>query len=315
MFIEQTRRLISLMKQGIITEKEMLNIVEDLSKDIPESDDILFNKDLFFELTYYKDVLGYAVYQGYCGNDEEIYIPETYRGLPVIYIPEEAFAECSNLHEIFLPDNLIGVGDNAFADCQELTGIVFPNNVKYIGTGVCSGCLRLEHFVLPKDLEYIGEDVLECCDSLKSIHIPASLIEVPDFFCDRLQGLSTAFLEDGLQVIGYSAFSRCYSLWKVEIPASIRKIEKDAFSQCENLNQIVYKGTYEDWLKIEKSEAWNRDTPSISLKCIDKSVTIKVGESYLYSEQWLKDRLRCNPHELMREQIIKRYLENIDKNN
>lgn len=58
MFIEKTKRLICLMEQGVLTEKEMLRMVEDLSKDIPEFDDILFNKDLFFELTYYKDVLG-----------------------------------------------------------------------------------------------------------------------------------------------------------------------------------------------------------------------------------------------------------------
>ena len=293
----------------------MIRIVEDLSKDIPESDDVLFNKDLFFELTYYKDVLGYAVYQGYCGNNEEIYIPETYRGLPVILIPERAFEDCYQLREIFLPDCLLGIEDAAIYDCKNLESVVLPNGVKFVGAAAFSGCVSLKTLVFSNNLEYIGEDALERCDSLTYIHIPASLVEVPSFLCHNCGSISTAFLEDGLQVIGYGAFNRCYSLWKVEIPASIGKIEKNAFSQCEGLKQIVYKGTYEDWQKIEKSEAWNHDTPSIILKCIDKSVTINEGDSYLYSEQWLKDGLRCNPPELIKEQLIKSYLENLDKNN
>lgn len=310
MFDEKISNLIKLFEDGIVTEKEMFDVVKDISRNIPVSDDPLFNEDLYFELIYRDGILGYSVYQGYCGAESEIYIPEYYRGLPVICVPEEAFLECKNLIEVFLPDTLIYIERFAFSQCHNLERIILPNSVKCIGCGAFEGCVRLETIVLSNNLEYIDEDVINGCDSLKSITIPSSLKKVPTLLCAGCENLVTAFVKNGVKEVGYGSFERCYSLWKVELPTSLEKIEKNAFSQCESLRKIIFEGNYEEWLQIEKDNDWNRDTPSFELKCLDRTITIAEGANYMYTEEWLNDRLRCNPHELIRKEIFKKYIEN-----
>ena len=45
-------------------------------------------------------------------------------------------------------------------------------------------------------------------------------------------------------------FSRCSNLTTVLIPKSINNIIADAFKDCDNLNNLYYDGTMEDWLNI-----------------------------------------------------------------
>ena len=148
MLNKEIKALLKLVEEGVLNQNEMLKIVDDLSRDIPESDDPLFNHNLSFDLIFYKEVLGYSVYPGKCSNDEEIFIPETYRGLPVIVIPKRAFEDCNELREIFLPDSLLAIDESAFYDCHQLEQIVLPNSVKFVGAAAFSGCVNLKTIVL-----------------------------------------------------------------------------------------------------------------------------------------------------------------------
>ena len=46
-------------------------------------------------------------------------------------------------------------------------------------------------------------------------------------------------------------FSNCTSLTNITIPDSVTSIEYCAFYGCSSLNKIYYKGTAEEWDKIE----------------------------------------------------------------
>ena len=52
----------------------------------------------------------------------------------LIIISYEAFAGCSNLGSITIPDGVTTIGDNAFNDCSSLATITIPDSVTSIGS-------------------------------------------------------------------------------------------------------------------------------------------------------------------------------------
>ena len=50
----------------------------------------------------------------------------------VCYIGKMAFAGCSNLRVVRLPETVIGIDDFAFCDCENLMDVHFPFNIEYI---------------------------------------------------------------------------------------------------------------------------------------------------------------------------------------
>ncbi|MBR5156909.1 MAG: leucine-rich repeat protein [Clostridia bacterium] len=55
---------------------------------------------------------------------------------------------------------------------------------------------------------------------------------------------------EGVTSIGDSVFSHCDGLTTVTIPVSLTDIDYFAFSDCNNLSDVYYSGTEEDWAKI-----------------------------------------------------------------
>ena len=71
----------------------------------------------------------------YTGTAMEVYIPATYKGLPVTSIGERVFWGCSSLISITLSGNskLASIGSRAFDGCSGLTSIAIPDSVTSIG--------------------------------------------------------------------------------------------------------------------------------------------------------------------------------------
>ena len=57
-------------------------------------------------------------------------------------------------------------------------------------------------------------------------------------------------IADGVPEIKAELFSRCYNLEMISIPSSVKKIGKQAFSNCD-IETVEFRGSLSDWLKIE----------------------------------------------------------------
>ena len=53
------------------------------------------------------------------------------------------------------------------------------------------------------------------------------------------------------QTIGTGSFSGCIGLKRITIPKCVKRIEENAFKNCERLEDVYYEGILEDWRKIE----------------------------------------------------------------
>lgn len=89
----------------------------------------------------------YAVVTGYDESETNVVvIAPLYDGLPVREIQADAFAGCTNLASITLPDGITAIGDNAFNGCTDLMGIYLSSSVVRVGENAFKGCTELSIF-------------------------------------------------------------------------------------------------------------------------------------------------------------------------
>lgn len=87
-------------------------------------------------------------------------------------IGDEAFMECWDLTQVYIPNSVTKIGDSAFDDCENLTRINIPNSVTEIGDSAFYWCENLTQINIPKSITKIGDSALKCCFNLTQIIIP-----------------------------------------------------------------------------------------------------------------------------------------------
>ena len=78
--------------------------------------------DFDFSVTF-----GKVTITRYKGIGGDVVIPDTIDGRPVTAIGESAFACCTVLTSVTLPNSLTRIGDSAFERCVFLTSVTMPN--------------------------------------------------------------------------------------------------------------------------------------------------------------------------------------------
>ena len=205
----------------------------------------------------------------------DIVIPAEYRGLPVKEIGAEAFAGCSALKSVTLPEGLEKIGTYAFYRCSALERVVFPESLRTFGEEAFADCSALKSVTLPAGLDSIGRAAFSGCDGITDItlpfvgeadgadgrlgyifgesrnsneNVPASLrtvvltggTQIPARAFEECGGLENVTLPAGLESIGERAFAGCSALKSVVFPESLRAIGEEAFANCRMLEQITF---------------------------------------------------------------------------
>ena len=103
-------------------------------------------------LIFEKTDNGYSV-TGYEGAPTVVVIPETYEGLPVMSIGQDAFAGCTGMTSVTIPDSVTSIGRTAFLSCTGLTTVTIPGSVTSIGEGAFTSCVKLVEVYNKSDLD------------------------------------------------------------------------------------------------------------------------------------------------------------------
>ena len=93
---------------------------------------------------------GMITITGYTGGGGAVVIPDTINGLPVAGIGSSAFACCTGLTAVTVPNSVTSIGNDAFCNCLSLTGVYFMGNAPTDGNwSVFDGANKAIVYYLP----------------------------------------------------------------------------------------------------------------------------------------------------------------------
>ncbi len=210
-----------------------------------------------------------------------------------------AFAECTSLKKVTFPNSLSVIDVAAFQGCKSVERIILPNSVKFIGNDAFEGTIRENNLCEYQGCLYLGSEdnpyymlykVLDTEAETYDLH-PDTRMIIEDAFC-FCHNLSKIALPKKLLSIGWSAFHSCKNLKKISIPSSVVYLGERVFSEsglkkvsfgrkitkllnrvfdCA-LDEITYRGSSEEFLKIIMQYAWVPPYRIVTIKCKDKTI-------------------------------------------
>ena len=205
--------------------------------------------------------------------DTDIVIPDTYNGLPVTTIGDNAFNGSSYFISVTIPNSVTTIGNNAFSN-SALISITIPDSVTTIGEDAFHRCMWLTgvwvdnnnpayssdqsgvlfnkskttlirvpevisgSYTIPDSVTTIGDNALFSCQSLTNITIPYSVTTIGEGAFASCQSLTSITIPDSVTTIGDNAFASCQSLTSITIPDGVTTIGEYAFIYCRNLTSV-----------------------------------------------------------------------------
>ena len=94
-------------------------------------------------------------------------------------IPENAFAFCTFLEKLTLPDTIESIGVYAFYDCNKVKELNLTDNLKNIGNNAFMQCSSLEKIILSENITTIGNSAFVQTGEAK-VYIPEKIDNIPD---------------------------------------------------------------------------------------------------------------------------------------
>ena len=154
----------------------------------------------------------------YRGDIKSFSIP---RG--ITKINSDAF-EYTDLESITIPSSVGEIGSGAFYKCENLKTVKLPVGVElHRGAFSSSGLESIEL----KDVKLQDSSIFYNCEQLKSVVIKGDTPVIPDW-----------------------TFEKCFNLTHVELPEALKQIEYSVFNGCDELREINFAGTMEQWRNI-----------------------------------------------------------------
>ena len=171
--------------------------------------------------------------------------------------------DITSFNELKFFTGLSRIGNNAFAGCTGLTSVTIPNSVTSIGSGAFFYCIGLTNIEIPSSVTEIGKDAFESSawynnlpDGLvyigpiaykykgtmpdgTSVVIKNGTLSIASFAFQGCRGLTSVTIPSTVTSIGQYAFWNCRSLTSVTIPNSITSIDMGVFRACSSLTSVT----------------------------------------------------------------------------
>ena len=96
-------------------------------------------------------------------------------GYDVVSIGEEAFANCTSLQGLTIPDSVTEIGSAAFYGCTALESLTVPDSVTKIESGTFFNCSALTNLTLGGKTTDIGDMAFGYCTSLETVALPETV--------------------------------------------------------------------------------------------------------------------------------------------
>lgn len=162
-------------------------------------------------------------------------------------IEESAFEKCSNLKELYLPSTIKTIEKNAFRYCNNLTNVIFEGSISQ-----WEKINFADYYSNPS----IYSIKIYFVENEKEVDISNIIVGINDDTIKQYQycgfkDLRKIEIKDGVKKIQQYAFANCEGLLDIVLPKSLEEIDSNAFKMCKNIVNVYYKGTFDEWKKID----------------------------------------------------------------
>lgn len=175
--------------------------------------------------------------------DGDLEIPSSivfdYQLYHIVGIGSQAFAYCSNMQSVTLPESVTYVGSNAFAHCAALSSVAVPDSVAVVGDSAFFDCSSLETVSLGTSLQSVGDYAFAGCKNLKSVQSAIGVESIGTFAFNDCSSLSDFIIPAGIKQIGARAFRGCSSLTSATLPYGMSVVEEGLFQNCSGLQFVL----------------------------------------------------------------------------
>lgn len=172
----------------------------------------------------------------YYGLAEDVYLPTTYLGKPVVRVGDYAF-DNAGIKRVVFASSYTSVGDGAFWHCDTLSAVEPNEGLQTIGKeAFCASGVR--KIKLPDSLRSLGNAAFAYCWDMVSWDSGNGLDAVPDHALEGCDKLRSVRLGTGIAVIGEEAFSGCEALTGLTLPAGLTQLGKGAMRDCTALRSV-----------------------------------------------------------------------------
>lgn len=180
-----------------------------------------------------------------------------------LVVDEYAFANCTGILSLDLPDRWINIENYTFYNAMSLSEIIFgkelatigeyafastvlhtvelPDTVTSVGAYAFDSSSALENVRLSAGMNSVGGFIFNNCPALTTVVIPSGITEIGESAFKGCEGLTKVTLPETLVTIGASAFMDCGNLSAIEIPKSVTLIEAGAFYNCVSLSSVTFE--------------------------------------------------------------------------
>ncbi len=162
----------------------------------------------------------------------------------LLSIGEQAFRNCNELTEIYIPDNIELIGDYAFCSCYNLAKVRMSPKMKTISDFAFAECGRLSEFIWEAETKAIGKDAFRNCKNLTDFDF-ASVEKIGEssFVGSGVNSVQLGESKNGeansLSVIEVAAFENCTNFKVLNIGGNVTTIKSGAFANCRKLEIAV----------------------------------------------------------------------------
>lgn len=143
----------------------------------------------------------------------------------------------------FVITNVTSIRNYAFAYCSGLTSVTIPNSVTSIGSGAFQYCKGLTSVNLPQNITAINSNIFSNCTRLVNVEIPNSVTAIYSYAFERC-GFTTFTIPDSvLYIYGDNVVADCPNLESVVIGRGIKSISNYTFIRCYALKEVTILAT------------------------------------------------------------------------
>ena len=245
-----------------------------------------------------------------CTSLASVTIPDN-----VTSIGDWAFKECTNLTSVVIGTGVTSIGNGAFYNCDSLmsitvaggnskyssvegvllnndktelvcypagksaTSYTIPDGVERIGSYAFRNCTALESVTIPNGVWKFGVSVFYGCKSLTSMELPDSVGTINTYTFAYCTSLTSVTIPDKVDEISEFLFEGCTALTRVDIPVGVTRIWQKAFKDCNNLKDIYYGGSEEQWKDITINWTGNEPLKGATIHFTTAATTYTVSFS------------------------------------